>query len=206
MNDHPLVSERWDTALRSLMVGWGEDAVPVAALRELMAEEDRLSTLLIEAEAERAVLLARAEHAESRLRDVYGCTDDTPCASCRGEALAGTAAPSEDAGKCARCHGEGWYADHEAECYEDGDCSCSGVQVQCDCGAGAVPVERTDVASHPHMDAEWLAREHDEECDCDPTAYMDHNVVGGGKLRVYAIHPNCPIHGAGAAPAEEDER
>jgi hypothetical protein len=35
---------------------------------------------------------------------------------------------------CATCDGRGWVAEHEDACYEDGCCSCSGVQVVCpDC-------------------------------------------------------------------------
>jgi hypothetical protein len=38
---------------------------------------------------------------------------------------------------CPYCEGEGWYIDHEDECYENGACSCSGVQRQCNCEAAA---------------------------------------------------------------------
>lgn len=34
--------------------------------------------------------------------------------------------------KCDACGGDGWYVDHAPECYDSGDCSCTGVQVQCD--------------------------------------------------------------------------
>jgi hypothetical protein len=37
---------------------------------------------------------------------------------------------------CDLCAGDGWYVDHEDECYEDGDCNCSGVQRQCERCAG----------------------------------------------------------------------
>lgn len=37
---------------------------------------------------------------------------------------------------CPTCGGDGWYVGHEDECYDTGDCVCSGVQVQCEC-AGA---------------------------------------------------------------------
>lgn len=44
-----------------------------------------------------------------------------------------------DIPKCSYCDGEGWFADHEDECYEDGACFCSGVQVQCHvCGGTGV--------------------------------------------------------------------
>lgn len=42
-----------------------------------------------------------------------------------------------NARKCQRCDGIGWYVDHEYECYENRDCSCSGVQVQCTCPVAA---------------------------------------------------------------------
>lgn len=41
-----------------------------------------------------------------------------------------------DAGNC-DCGGDGWYIDHEDECYETGDCNCSGVQVECECQSRA---------------------------------------------------------------------
>jgi hypothetical protein len=28
---------------------------------------------------------------------------------------------------------DGWYVGHEDECYDTGDCCCSGVQIQCSC-------------------------------------------------------------------------
>lgn len=34
--------------------------------------------------------------------------------------------------RCPSCGGDGWYLGHEAQCYLDGDCNCSGVQVVCD--------------------------------------------------------------------------
>ena len=35
---------------------------------------------------------------------------------------------------CPTCSGYGWWVDHEDECYQTGDCGCSGVQVECrDC-------------------------------------------------------------------------
>lgn len=37
---------------------------------------------------------------------------------------------------CPSCDGDGWYLDHADECYENGDCSCSGVQRQCEACAG----------------------------------------------------------------------
>lgn len=45
--------------------------------------------------------------------------------------------------ECRYCDGQGWFADHEDECYEDGACSCSGVQVQChECnGTGSAGVK-----------------------------------------------------------------
>lgn len=33
---------------------------------------------------------------------------------------------------CSDCNGEGWYLDHEDECYENGRCNCTGVQVWCE--------------------------------------------------------------------------
>jgi hypothetical protein len=36
---------------------------------------------------------------------------------------------------CPACGGDGWYVGHEDECYDTGDCVCSGVQVKCECGA-----------------------------------------------------------------------
>jgi hypothetical protein len=36
---------------------------------------------------------------------------------------------------CPACGGDGWYVGHEDECYDTGDCVCSGVQVECECGA-----------------------------------------------------------------------
>ncbi len=33
---------------------------------------------------------------------------------------------------CPACGGDGWYIGHEDECYDTGDCNCSGVQVECD--------------------------------------------------------------------------
>ena len=37
---------------------------------------------------------------------------------------------------CQRCNGDGWYVDHDDDCYEEGQCvGCGGVQRQCDdCG------------------------------------------------------------------------
>lgn len=32
---------------------------------------------------------------------------------------------------CHSCKGEGWELDHEDECYETGDCNCTGVQMPC---------------------------------------------------------------------------
>jgi hypothetical protein len=34
---------------------------------------------------------------------------------------------------CPACGGDGWYVGHEDECYDTGDCVCSGVQVRCEC-------------------------------------------------------------------------
>lgn len=39
--------------------------------------------------------------------------------------------PSEP--PCPGCGGDGWYVGHEDECYDTGDCCCSGVQIQCEC-------------------------------------------------------------------------
>lgn len=35
--------------------------------------------------------------------------------------------------KCPACYGEGWYVGHDDECYDTGDCVCSGERVRCEC-------------------------------------------------------------------------
>lgn len=51
---------------------------------------------------------------------------------------------------CTRCGGQGWDVGHEDECYESGDCNCSGVQIECpDClGMGSVKARVRLEAGH----------------------------------------------------------
>lgn len=34
---------------------------------------------------------------------------------------------------CPACGGQGWYVGHDDECYDTGDCVCSGERVRCEC-------------------------------------------------------------------------
>jgi len=43
--------------------------------------------------------------------------------------------------KCQMCGGDGWYVGHDDECYETGDCNCSGVQVRCETCGGTGEVD-----------------------------------------------------------------
>ena len=49
--------------------------------------------------------------------------------------IPGLVPPEESEPRCNPCDGTGWYVGHEAKCYEQGDCSCSGVQIPCNCHA-----------------------------------------------------------------------
>ena len=44
--------------------------------------------------------------------------------------------------ECPSCGGDGWYVGHEDECWETGDCNCSGVQLQCEQCQGSGSVTR----------------------------------------------------------------